>query len=65
MAIQNNLKKCRLAAGKTQKDVSEAVQTTVNTISRYERGSSCPSLETALRLSDYFKKPMNELFQLV
>ena len=34
-------------------------------VTRLERGDIRPSIETALRISSYFKKPVEEIFQLV
>ncbi|EUB18188.1 DNA-binding helix-turn-helix protein [Shuttleworthella sp. MSX8B] len=64
MAVQNHLKECRLASGRTQGEVSQAIQANINTISRYELGENCPSLEMALRLAAYYQKTIEELFEL-
>lgn len=64
MAVQNHLKECRLASGRTQSEVSKAVQVSINTISRHEPGENCHSLETALRLASYYHKTIEELFEL-
>lgn len=64
MAVQNHLKECRLASGRTQGEVSQAIQASINTISRYELGENCPSLEMALRLAAYYQKTIEELFEL-
>jgi len=34
-------------------------------VTRLERGSIRPSIQTALRIASYFKKPVEEIFQLV
>lgn len=64
MPVVNNLRKFRENMDLKQSDVSTAVMTSPNTISRYEIGKQCPTLEMALRLSDYYGKTVNELFQL-
>ena len=64
MAIKNNLKKLRLERNLQQRELGEAVQTDARTISRYETGKRCPSLEMALRLSAFLEVEVDEVFKL-
>ena len=63
-SVQNHLKEARQAAGLTQAQVGSRINASVNTISRYEKGVQCPSLEMALRLCACYHRKMDDLFEL-
>ena len=48
----------------SQEELAEAIQCSPKTISRYETGERCPSLELALRLAKYLELSMDTLFKL-
>lgn len=60
----NNLKKYRIAAGRTQDEVAAAAQVDPKSLYRYENGRQCPNVYTALRLAEYLGITVNELFPL-
>lgn len=64
MSISNNLREAREEKAVSQADVGRALDADANTICRYESGRRIPTLETALRLSAYYHKTVNDLFQL-
>lgn len=64
MSVSNNLRKIRVSRHLLQEELGAAVRTDGRTISRYETGERCPSLEMALRLSLILDVPMGELFCL-
>lgn len=51
MDIGQNIKACREAAGMTQRQLAEAVNTDQTSIARYETGGRTPSVEMLRRLS--------------
>lgn len=65
MSVENHLREARIASGLTQAQVGSRVRASVNTISRYEQGTQCPSLEMALRLCACYHRSIDELFKLV
>lgn len=48
----------------TQQELGEAVGVTRQTIIALERGNYTPSLLLALKLSAFFKKPVEDIFTL-
>ena len=65
MAVTNNIKKIRTERNIRQEDLANAIRCSAKTISRYETGARCPSLELALRLACYLKISTDELFKAV
>lgn len=59
---KNRLKQMRLASGKTQEEVAEAVHKNQTTISAYEMGTRKPKNATKKRLADLFEVPVDYLF---
>lgn len=51
MKFQNRLKKLRKDKGFTQKQLAEALNTTVSAISHYERGTREPSLDMLVQMT--------------
>lgn len=60
--VAKNLIAAREAAGKTQAEVSEAVGISVSTLSNYEQGTRIPRDEIKIKLAQYFKKSIEDLF---
>lgn len=54
-SIPQKLKKARLTAGYTQKQISEMLGIPQNNICRYEKGERAPDLETLCRLIDFYE----------
>ena len=53
--IPQKLKKARLEAGYTQKQIAEIIGIPQNNICRYERGEREPDLETLCKLIDFYQ----------
>ena len=64
MAVNNNIKEIRKKKNILQKDLANAIQCDSKTISRYETGKRCPSLELALRMARYMQISTDDLFNL-
>lgn len=62
--IANRVRELRNAAGLTQEELAGKAGVTRVTINCLENGVYAPSLELALRLARFFKKPVEELFRL-
>ncbi len=56
-----NLKKIRLTQGKTQSEVSKAVNINQNTYSNYENEKTDPTIETLINLARYFHTTIDSL----
>lgn len=59
------LKAARVNAGLSQKDAAKALEISVDTLSRYERGLSFPDVPTIKRIERLYKTSYNELIFLV
>lgn len=62
--IHNRINLLRAERGLSRKALAEAVGVNYQTIGYLERGDYNPSLELALRLSDYFGAPVEAIFSL-
>lgn len=62
--IKNAVHIFRERAGVTQAALADAVGVTRQTIIAIEKGNYAPSVELALRIAGYFKKPLEEVFRL-
>lgn len=58
----NRLKELREAKSLTQSQVAEKIGISQQAYSLIETGQNTPSLETALLISNFFKKPVNKIF---
>ena len=56
-----NLRKLRLEAGVTQKQLAEAVSVSQQSINKYENHNIEPDIETLIRLSDFFHTSVDVL----
>ena len=62
--MKNNIRVERAVLRISQRQLAEAVGVSRQTIYAIENGKFIPSTELALKLSAYFEKTVNELFQL-
>ena len=60
--MQNNVEELRKSIGLNQEDLAKALRVSRQTISSIETGKYNPSLELAFQISDFFKKPIEEIF---
>ena len=62
--MKNNIRIERAVLRISQQDLANAIGVSRQTIFAIENGKFIPSTELALRLSAYFGKSVNDLFQL-
>ena len=62
--MRNTIKLNRAKAGITQADLAARVKVSRQTINAIELGKYAPSTILALKLSEIFQVPVNELFEL-
>lgn len=62
--IYNRITMLRAERGLSRKALADAVGVNYQTIGYLERGDYNPSLELALRLSEYFGAPVEAIFSL-
>ncbi len=63
--LENNLRKLRFEHGEiSQQDLANAVGVTRLTIHSIEAGKFNPSVTLALKIADFFKKSVEEIFYL-
>ena len=65
LKLINRLAECRTAKGISKSQLAFYLKLDRASVTRLERGDIRPRIETALRLAAYFKKPVDEIFQLV
>jgi putative transcriptional regulator len=63
-SVSNAIREYRKNAGLTQEDLAGAMRVSRQTIISIERGRYIPSLPLALKMADYFKCSVGELFRL-
>lgn len=61
--MKNNIKVLRAKKGMTQEDLAEKVGVTRQTIIAIEKNKYVPSLELAYKISLFFKKKIEEVFE--
>lgn len=64
MSIENELKVFRARKDITQKELAEEVDVSRQTVNAIETGKYSPSLELALKISNYFDTNIEEIFRL-
>ncbi|HEX4047381.1 MAG TPA: helix-turn-helix transcriptional regulator [Elusimicrobiota bacterium] len=64
LKITNRVRELRSAAALTQEELAEKVGVTRVTINCLERGVYSPSIELALALARYFRRPVEDIFVL-
>jgi putative transcriptional regulator len=63
--LQNNLRRLRFEHNEiSQQDLANAVGVTRLTIHSIETGKFNPSVSLALKIANFFKKPVEEIFYL-
>ena len=62
--LENFVSTFRSEKGVTQEDLAVAVGVTRQTIIAIEKGNYTPSVLLALKISQYFKRPVEEVFVL-
>ena len=62
--ISNDVNTLRLQKGTTQEDLAEAVGVTRQTVIAMEKGNYTPSVHLALKISQYFKVPLEKVFKI-
>jgi len=64
MPVKNNVRKIRKERGIKQIQMAEDLQVTRQTLTAIENNKYNPSLELALKIVEYFKLPIDEIFIL-
>ena len=62
MEIKNRIKELRARSNLTQKDLSEKVGVTRQTIISLEKGAYVPSLLLAINVAEVFEEPIENVF---
>ena len=62
--ISNNVHTLRQEARVTQEQFADKVGVTRQTVIAIEKGNYVPSLLLAMKISKFFKKPIEEIFKL-
>jgi putative transcriptional regulator len=62
--MKNMVKLHRVMHDKTQEELAQSIGVSRQTIHAIERNKFVPSVQTALKLADYFNLKVEELFQL-
>lgn len=62
--MKNKVKLNRVMLDKTQEDLANSIGVSRQTIHAIEKNKFVPSVQTAMRLAQYFKLPVEELFEL-
>lgn len=62
--VKNKVNMLRVEKDVTQEDMAKAVGVTRQTIIAIEKGNYTPSVLLALKIAKYFKKPVEEVFNL-
>lgn len=63
--IQNNVSVLRRNKKITQEDLARAVGVTRQTIIAIEKGDYTPSVLLAIKISNFFEKPVKEIFKII
>jgi len=63
-SVKNNVQEFRLSLGTRQSDLAKAVGVTRQTIIALEKGNYTPSVHLALKIAQYFRKRVEDIFQL-
>ncbi|MEN9337614.1 MAG: hypothetical protein RLZZ500_2601 [Bacteroidota bacterium] len=62
--MKNNLKILRAIKNISQEELAKQIDVSRQTINAMEKGKYVPSTVLALKLSRYFEKPVEEIFEL-
>lgn len=61
-SLGNSVRSCREEQGITQEELARVVGVTRQTIIAIEKGNYAPSVLLALRIAEFFHKPLENLF---
>ncbi len=64
MTMKNKVKLNRVMLDKTQEEIANAIGVSRQTIHAIEKNKFVPSVQTAMRLAQYFKLSVEEIFEL-
>lgn len=64
MVMKNKVKFNRVMLDKTQEDLAKAIGVSRQTIHAIEKNKFVPSVQTAMRLAQFFKLSVEDLFEL-
>ncbi len=64
MSVNNNIQKLRAKAELTQEELADSVGVTRQTVIALEKGDYTPSVLLALKISKFFKKPVDKVFSI-
>lgn len=62
--MKNKVKLNRVMLDKTQENLAKAIGVSRQTIHAIEKNKFVPSVQTAMRLAQYFKLSVEEIFEL-
>lgn len=62
--VLNNVYDLRSASGITQEELAKAIGVTRQTIISIEKGNYIPSMLLGLKMAKYFKKPLEDIFNI-
>lgn len=62
--VVNKVNDIRIGQGITQEELAEEIGVTRQTIIAIEKGNYTPSVLLALKISGFFKKPLEDLFKI-
>ena len=62
--MKNNLKILRAIKNISQEELAKQIEVSRQTINAMEKGKYVPSTVLALKLSRYFEKPVEKIFEL-
>jgi putative transcriptional regulator len=63
-SVKNAVLGLRTAKGATQEDLARAVGVTRQTVIAIEKGNYVPSVLLALKIADYFRTPVEDIFKI-
>lgn len=62
--MQNDVRRLRLAAGLSQRDLGEALGVSRQTVNSIENGRYDPSLPLAIAIARHFRRTVEEIFHV-
>ena len=62
--VKNNLLHFRQIKGDTQEQLAQSLRVTRQTVIAIEKGNYTPSIFLALKIAEYFKKPVEDIFSI-
>ncbi|MBI3589282.1 MAG: helix-turn-helix transcriptional regulator [Candidatus Liptonbacteria bacterium] len=62
--VKNTVYNLRSKLGVTQEELADAVDITRQTVIAIEKGNYTPSVLLAIKIANFFKKPVEEIFEI-